>query len=332
MKFIVTGSTGYLGRVFIEELFKQNIRPIKILVRSEEAFKTFQDYKMEIAVGSLLDRDFLEKEINEGDIVFHLAAMIDIVGDNTDLIYKTNVDATKLLADVCLEKNVEKFIYTSSSSAIDVSKIKKGFISEPESYSPNNVIGDYAKTKAIATDYVLKLANETELNAVVVMPSLIIGPKDYRVSEIGDLMIKYYKKRYSAFVRGSYNFVDVRDVAKGLINAYKLGKKGQAYLLTGETLTIREMFNILRTLTTKTKRHIYIPLPIIILIMPFINLYYKVKKTNPLFTKTSLKIINQNSNFSNAKAKRDLKFESRSVNFSFIDMLNWYIDNKVNIR
>ena len=100
-------------------------------------------------------------------------------------------------------------------------------------------------------------------------------------------------------VKGGYDFVDVRDVAKGIILAC-------------------DVFG---------KKRIKVVLPIMVakIVAPFYEIYYNLKGKTPLFTKYSLYTLSSNSNFSNEKAKRDLAFVTRDITDTVRDMVMWIL-------
>lgn len=326
-EYIVTGATGYVGYVLVEKLIEKGYQPIKLLVRSQRSVDRFKDFPVTAVIGDLNDYAYLEKEITANSVVFHLAGLIDIGGFKKKEIYNTNVNATIKIAETCVKNNAEKLIYVSSVSAIEPAKNNEP-IKEPSSFNPKKVVGDYAKTKAIATEYILNESRNGTLNAVVVYPSAVIGPHDHNISNIGQVVLGYMNNKFPAYTKGKYNFIDVRDVVDGLIKSYEIGKNGEDYVLTGDTVDLKEMFVILNHLLNRKKMPFYVPLPILYIALPFARLYYFLRRQKPIFSRTSLKILNQNSNFDCSKAKKDLNFNPLPVKTSFKDMIDWFYDNK----
>lgn len=326
-KYIVTGATGYLGYVLVHHLVEQGYAPIKILIRSKKAFERFSHLPVTASYGDITDIDFLNKEITEKSVVFHLAGMIDISFSKRKQLYKVNVDGTKNIVEACIMNNVEKLIYCSSVAAIIPTK-KGTSIKEPNTFNPKKVSGHYAKTKAITSEYILNKSKNGPLNACVVYPSAIIGPHDHHISNLGEVVLGYMNNKFPAYTSGMYNFVDVRDVADGLIKAYEKGKKGEDYILTGETIDLKEMFVILNEILKREKLPFKVPLWFLKGVSPLISLYYTLRRKKPIFTWTSLKILNQNSVFDNSKAVNELGFEPMTTKESFSDMILWFNENK----
>ncbi len=326
-EYIVTGSTGYVGYVLVKKLIEKGYKPVKILIRNEKALPRFKDLDIKYAIGHINDQDFLNEQITEGSVVFHLAGLIDIGGFKKDLIYKTNVDGTKNIVEACKKNNAEKLVYVSSVSAIIPPK--KGIkIVEPTFFNSKRVAGHYAKTKAITSEFVLNESRSGNLCAVVCYPSAVVGPYDYNISSVGEVVLKYMNNNFPAYTKGMYNFIDVRDVCEGLISAYEKGISGHDYILSGETISLKEMFVILNEILEKDKFPINVPLWFLKLVAPLVSFYYLVKKQTPIFTRTSLKILNQNSVFDNSRAKNELDFKPMPAKESLTDMVNWFKENE----
>ena len=87
------------------------------------------------------------------------------------------------------------------------------------------------------------------LDAVMVFPTGVLGPYDFRPSHTGELVLACAQGRLKAYVDGAYNFVDVRDVAQGLIAAAEKGRSGEGYILAGHNVTVWEMLQSIEAVT-----------------------------------------------------------------------------------
>ena len=146
---------------------------------------------------------------------------------------------------LCRRYGVRRMVYVSSVHAI-AQDPNGGVLRETTFFSPDAVVGSYAKTKAEATRDVLDAA-AAGLDAVVVHPSGILGPYDksggnHLVQVIRDFMTG----KLPACVRGGYDMVDVRDVAWGCIAAALNGRKGECYILSNRRCDISDMLEMVR--------------------------------------------------------------------------------------
>lgn len=113
---------------------------------------------------------------------------------------------------------------------------------------PDSMAWEYDESKARATLEVLR-AQDRGLNPVILCPTGVIGPYDFRPSEMGQLFIDYAKRSIKAYIEGAYDFVDVRDVACGHVLASEKGRTGEAYILSGERVTVQELVQMLERVT-----------------------------------------------------------------------------------
>jgi len=228
---VITGATGHLGNVLVRKLVNQN-KKVRVLILPGEDITSLEGLEVEKVEGDVRVPDSLRKAFEGADIVYHCAGIISILPGQQKQLYQVNVLGTRNVVNICLETKIKRLVYTSSIHTL--SEPAPGIIfDESREFNPENVLGEYSKSKALGTLEVLK-GIEKGLDAVILCPSGIIGPHDYRISEMGKLIVDFVKGKVKACVDGAYDFVDVRDVAEGLILASEKGKKGECYILSGQ--------------------------------------------------------------------------------------------------
>ena len=323
MKCFVTGATGHVGNVLVKELYNKGYE-ITSLVLPKDNYKIIEPYT-NIVFGNVLDYEFLKETIMDFDVVFHLAGIVEIGTGNKKKVYKVNVQGTKNILKACQENNIPKLVYTSSVHAIR--ELPKGeTISEPEEVNPKWVKGHYAKTKAIATDLILN-QDKKDLETIVVYPSGIVGPYDYKLSNVSQVFLDFLMGRLKAYLKGGYNFVDVRDVAKGIVLAAEKGKNKEGYILSGSEITVKELLDMIAKYSGRRPIKTKIAVWFIFAMSYFAELYYKILKQKPLFTHYSIVVLNSNYSFSNDKARNELGFETRNIRDSIKDTIQFSIEN-----
>lgn len=122
--------------------------------------------------------------------------------------------------------------------------------------------------------YVMNAIKYKGLNACIIHPSGIIGPNDYGNSHLTQLIKKVTDGKFFACVKGGYDFVDVRDVADGVINACKTGNKGECYILSNRYITIKELCDLVCDVQKRKKIKLVLPITVAKLIAPLFELYY----------------------------------------------------------
>lgn len=171
--------------------------------------------------------------------MIHCAAVVYIKSKYNSRVYDVNVNGTKNIVDKVLEYNA-KLIYVSSVHAIP-EKSDGDLISEVSIFNPDDVVGLYAKTKAEAARYVMDSVKDKGLNACIVHPSGILGPYDFSNSHLTALVREIVRGKLPMCVKGGYDFVDVRDVAKGIIMACDKGKWENVILCQGSLFRLRNL-------------------------------------------------------------------------------------------
>jgi len=216
-------------------------------------------------------------------------------------------------------------VYTSSIHAIQ--RVESGVIDETVPYDMNNPYGAYDRSKAEATLEVLNAARDG-LNAVVTCPTGIIGPYDFRGSMMGAVIHDAAIAKPTLYVDGAYDFVDVRDVAEGLICAAEKGQQGESYILSGQKITVRYLLETVREITGKNFFQMKVPFDFAKFAALFTPAYYRFANATPRFTPYSLEVLQSNSNISHAKATRELGYAPRSLQESIRDTVRWFLDKK----
>jgi dihydroflavonol-4-reductase len=280
---------------------------------------------IQVVEGNVLDLNALRRAMAGVEVVYHLAGLISIMPGTDALVERVNVVGTQNVVQASMEAGVRRLVYTSSIHAI---KRVPGEIVIDESipFDPVGIGSAYDSSKAIATIEVLE-AVEKGLDAVVVCPTGVIGPYDYRRSEMGQLIFDTAKARVQFSVDGAYDFVDVRDVANGLILACQRGRIGEHYILSGERITISKLLATVREQVGLRAIQLNIPMRLAKLAAVIAAPFYRLTNIMPRFTEYALETVVSNSNISHAKATRELGYSPRPIKLSIADTLNWLKEN-----
>lgn len=316
---VITGASGHIGYALVKELEAQGDR-FRILIRSES--KIFDGISCEKAFGDVTDEASLEKAFAGADVVYHLAGIIDVSSGNKDLIWNVNVQGTKNVVEACKKCGVRRLVFASS---VDAVKPKRGneMMTEMTNFNPDEIKGMYGKTKAEATRYVLNSADEN-FEVVVIFPSACIGPYDFKVSSVGIMVRMIMRGRMPVSLNfGGYNFVDIRDVAKGMRSAAYKGRAGECYLLTGEVFTSDGIIRLIAETSGRKAPKIKLPFWLTSIFAPLAEVFYKISGASPVFTRISIEVINYNCNFCFAKAQKELGYNPMSIKQSVSDMIGW---------
>ena len=159
-------------------------------------------------------------------------------------------------------------------------------------------------------------------------PSGIIGPDDLQGGSFTSMARSFLAGKLPFAVRGGYDFVDVRDVANGILACSESGEPGKGYILSGHYVTIRRMLQIIGAAAKRRYRPICLPLGLARLAAP----YYErrsLKDRKPLFfTPYSISVLASNGCFSHAAASKCFAYQPRPLEQTLRDMAAWLIAQK----
>ena len=321
----VTGGKGHVGFALVKELESRG-ENIRLLLRSDSP--VFDGIKCEKVFGDVCDMQTLEKTFDGAEVVYHIAGVVDISGTKDDLVWKVNVEGTKKVVEACKKVGVKTLIYVSSIDAIPMGEGDRE-LTEISHFDPDLLEGTYAKSKAVATQYVLDSADEN-LRVCVVHPSTCVGPYDNNGTSSMCSVVSMASKGLMplTFDFGTCNFVDVRDVAKGMVAAAEKGGNGECYLLCGDLITNHDYMTVLNVACGRKPPKISIKKKTVFKMLPILEKVCEIAKLPPMVNEYSMRKTLENFNFSNQKARRELGFEPRDLKESFADTARWLKENK----
>jgi dihydroflavonol-4-reductase len=256
--------------------------------------------------------------------------MITIMPGENRLVQRVNVEGTHNMLQAAQRAGVRRFLYTSSIHAIQ--RAQHGtLIDEKLPYDPYNPYGAYDRSKAQASMLVQAAARQG-LNAVIACPTGVIGPYDYRRSEMGELIRECAQGVPQLYVDGAYDFVDVRDVAEGLVRVSRFGRPGESYILSGQQITVPRLLSYIQAITGKRLLRLKIPMQVARTFARFTPLYYRLVQQEPRFTHYSLEVLASNSVISHAKARLEVGYNPRPLYDSLVDTVQWFTANRHQVK
>jgi nucleoside-diphosphate-sugar epimerase len=313
---LVTGATGHIGNVLVRQLLARG-EQVRVIVRQGSDLRPLEGLEVEMVHGDLLDSASLRQAVEGVELVYHLAARINLTSRPDPEIGRVNVDGTRHLLASALETRVRRFIFASSVYALQLPQA--GTVDENLPFDPSVTRGEYYSSKAAASLAVLDAVAQG-LDAVLLCPTAVTGPFDFQYSEAGRGILYNMTPGIKFTVDGAYDFVDVRDVACGFIQAAERGRRGETYILGGNRLTVVEASNLIWE--SAGGRHMGIHLPNWVadlgaVILPLFS-------NHPLVTPSALDAIRSNSNISHAKAARELGYQPRPAARAIVDAVYWW--------
>ena len=326
VKYLVTGAAGFLGGTICRQLIARGENVRAFVLPGDPAIQ-YVPKEAEIVEGDLTDTASLEKlfAVEEGTatIVLHIASIVTVNPDYSSKVMEVNVDGTKNIIRLCLSHpECKKLVYCSSTGAIPEAAMGKA-IKEVRRFDPDEVVGCYSRSKAMASQAVLDAVHEQGLNACIVHPSGIMGPEDYAIGETTGTLIKIIKGQMPAGIDGSFNLCDVRDLAAGTIAAADKGKAGECYILANEPVSFRDFSRMVSDEAGCKKVGMFLPIWAANMMGGMMEKQAKKKGTKPMMTRFSVYNLARNNKFDSTKAIRELGYSTRSYRETIHDEIAW---------
>ncbi|NTV91516.1 MAG: SDR family oxidoreductase [Clostridiales bacterium] len=322
---VLTGATGHIGSALARELVARG-DDVRAFVLPSDDTESLNGLPVEIVTGDVRNKESLLNAFKGADYVYHLAGIVFIGSGNQKLINDVNIKGTRNVIEACIETGVKRLVYVSSIHAFTEPPHGTD-ICETKDFNPLKVSGNYAKSKAAATLEVLDACRKG-LNVVIVHPTGVIGPYEYKLSNTGQLIVDFIKNRLFAYIDGAYDFVDVRDVASGIMMACDKGVNGENYILSGERLTVKQLLGILEKETGIKAPKLRMPRWLAYAVAPFAEVYYKIRRQQPLYTTYSIATLGSNSHTTHEKAARELGYKPRPLRETVRDTVAWFSNHK----
>lgn len=322
--YLITGATGFLGRAVLQLLLAHSCRILALVMDKDPLAYTIPE-NVTVFCGDLTDKDTLRSFFAAGGdnfCVLHCAGIVSVASKPDEAIYRVNVQGTQNIIDLCCEFGAEKLVYVSSVHAIP-EKPAPETITEPDRFAPDEILGDYGKSKSMATALVLEAA-QSGLNASVVLPSGILGPGDLARGNMTRMLLAFCCGRLPLGVKGGYDFVDVRDVAVGVLACAERGKAGECYILSGHYTTIQDMFSLTASQLGRKAPKFCVSATLASCAAPVFEKIAQLRGERPFFTPYSIAVLRSNGHFSNAKAVGALGFHARPLRETLQSMILWF--------
>jgi dihydroflavonol-4-reductase len=196
-------------------------------------------------------------------------------------------------------------------------------LDEKAGFDPERAAGDYGKSKARACREVQEASQIGEVDAVIVLPTGVVGPYDFRRSEMGQLLLDLEAGRTPFLPPGGHDFVDVRDVALGTLAAAKRGRSGEAYLLGGERVSIAQVARSVRRHTGARVPKV-LPAWVLNVIATPAPIWERLTGRRALLTPYAVHALSVPFVVSHAKATSELGYSPRPLDDSLRDALAWH--------
>ena len=327
--YLLTGAAGFLGSNICLQLLQQGHKVRALVLPNDKSVK-YIPKDVEVVLGDLTDIHSLDAffEVPAGctSVIIHCASMVTVDPAYSEKLMAVNVTGTRnIITKVLNHPECEKMVYVSSTGAIPEqphgTRIKE--VDKFDPCDPKLVVGAYSQSKAKATQMVLDAVRVMGLKACVVHPSGILGPYDHAIGETTGTVLQIIKGEMPMGMQGSFNLCDVRDLAAGTIAAVDKGRVGECYILANETVTLKELCDMLYQECDARKIKFFLPLNVADKLAQGLEKQAEKTGKKPLMTTFSVYNLARNNEFDYSKARRELGYTTRPYQQTIHDEVEW---------
>jgi len=316
---VVTGASGLVGNNVVRLLVREG-RSVRAVVRS--AGRTLDGLHVQTANAALDDERALERALDGSKAVVHAAAMVHCGWRHRDEMHAANVEGARRVARAARRAGA-RLVHVSSVDAIGLTR--DGSPADEDTPPGGMPECPYVVTKREAERAVLDEV-ERGLDAVIVNPVYMIGPWDWKPSS-GRMLLEVGSGKGLFAPPGANDFVDVRDVAAGIVAALDRGSCGRRYILGGHALSYLDAWRIFARAAGRMQ-------PLGVAPRAVVRIAGWVGDAASLFTRRELPVNSAAAtmsmlphNFSSARARRELGYAFRPFEATAADAWSWFVEH-----
>lgn len=299
---LVTGGSGLVGKELISRLLAKGEKLVAIY--NKTYLPTFNSPLLQQAQCNILDVQGLEEIMQQHNIqqVYHCAAIVTFNPSRKYELFKINIEGTANVVNASLNSGVKKMLHVSSVAALG--RIRENeTINETMNWTEETSNSNYGKSKYLAEMEVWRGIAEG-LDAVMVNPTMILGDGDWNAGS--SQMFKTVYNEFPWYSEGVTGYVDVRDVAKAMIQLMESNISGERFIISAEDRTFKDVFTLMAKAFGKKPPHKKVTpfLAQIVWRLEAIKSLFTGK--DPLVTKETAKTALATVHFDNSKLKKFL--------------------------
>jgi dihydroflavonol-4-reductase len=317
---LVLGATGFIGGHIAKKALDVGWK-VHGLRRDSTSTGNLQGLNITWVEGNLDDYSSLVNSMTGMDFVFHAAGFYPTDYDPENIPQQITYasDQMKAVIKATREARVKRLIYTSSLTTIGLPPENENRLADERDFYlagslPNN---GYYEAKSAMENIALEAAR-VGYDIVILNPTTVFGPGDVHIST-GELLLMIARGKARAVPPGMINIIDVRDVAAAHINAARIGKAGERYILGGANYSIPEAVAIIADIAGAKP-------PLFTLPTWILDFYIRLADFLPFIPHAPYHLTAYQTwqGYNTDKAERELNLQSRFLEETVRDSLRWF--------
>ena len=317
---LVTGGSGFIGRHVVAALRVRG-EQVRVLDLAPP-----DDLPANVAFvpGSILDPQSLDAAMANVRRVYHLAGIAKLWSRDRADFDRVNAGGTTAVLRAAAARGVERVIHCSTE-AILLPKLRgrEALIDETVQPALADMPGPYTRSKLNAEQTVFA-AVQDGLNAVIVNPTVPIGPGDRNLTPPAAMLAMFLNGQSPAYLDCVLNLVDVRDVAAGMVLAAERGRTGERYILGGDNVALRELLALLERISGRPMPKRAVPgwLALASAMVTEWTADVLTSRT-PAATREGVRLALRSGPFDSRKARDELGYAPRPLADALADAVQW---------
>ena len=235
---LVIGGTGFIGSNIALRLVERHW-DVCIMERSGASRELLEGGPFEFVCGDVLEPETLPPVMHNIDVIFNAAGVVDYWNQGVERMYEVNVEGTRHVMEAALKSGIERVVHVSSTAAMGIHPDE--LVDETYRFNVKKEQFTYGHSKYLAEEIVAEYVKKG-LPVVIVNPTTVIGPRDIRKVSSG-MVVEVVKHCVPPLIPpGGINIVPICDAAQGTIEAAVKGRIGERYILGGENMSHRQIY------------------------------------------------------------------------------------------
>ncbi len=322
---LVTGANGHVGNNLCRELLGRGER-VRAMIRPSADPAPLAGLDVDLVRGDIMDAGSTAAAVQGCARVYHTAAGFLMWSRDPERdIIRPSVEGTRNVLEAAARAGVEKLVYTSSSGTIGHASSPDTIFDETRTNSEPHT--HYLRGKIAAEQEAFAIGRRTGLEMVSIHPGLILGPRFWKPSESVAQIVQFVNQGAPVYFDGGFSLVDVEDVARGAVLAMEKGRSGEKYILAGENVTVKQMFDTMAELTGLGAPAVKLPVPAMRVLATVMELVSKVSGSRPMIDRSQVDEFGGKwAYFDSSKAKRELGYTWLTARDTLRRTLAWIIE------